>query len=684
MLLRWNCMSQKFDSISVLDGLAEPIAVIDRGGVILYANREFERARGMDGSSLNQVLGDAWPAMQRVTAHATFLHGQASKSAVCFNYVCPLGGRYEITVRPVDDHCSSMVFRKLNDTAALPPPVQTVGEAHPHAALHAGMLADMGACLRAELSAAETFYKVALILGRLPDVSRATFGTVDNEAKTVTIHQDFFRDAPSMEGVYPVKDTEITSQELARGQIVVIEDVRTDYHCVDNPEMRFKRGYIACVAIPMHRNGVWAATLMVQSPVPRSWSPEEVELIRTAAERTWTAVENMRLLQEARQANAAKDRFLAMLSHELRTPLTPVVMTLNALQKSRELPAELQNDLAMIRRNIELETRLIDDLLDITRVANGKVTLDPRPVWVHQLLEHVCQNCKTDADAGGIELICRPGADRDLVLVDAARLQQVFWNLVKNAIKFTPRGGQVAITTSNGGADNRELLVSVTDTGTGIAADVLPRIFNAFEQGEQTVTRTYGGLGLGLAISKAIVDLHQGRIWAQSDGADRGSAFHVAIPVHTPVNTAAPQLPDFSTPISASQSNHQPTRQLHVLLVDDHTDTMKVMSRILSRWGLRLTCAGRISEALEAAANQKFDLLISDIGLPDGSGCELVEQLHKLQPIQAIALSGFGMDTDIHRSLASGFSAHLTKPVNLDQLQEVVARLTEPANSPRC
>ncbi len=480
-----------------------------------------------------------------------------------------------------------------------------------------------------------------------------------------------------MEGVYPMSDTDITSQELSRGQIVVIEDVRTDYHSRDNPELRFKRGYLACVAIPMHRSGVWAATLMVQSPVPRAWSREEVELIRTAAERTWTAVENMRLLQEARQANAAKDRFLAMLSHELRTPLAPVVMTLNDLQGNREIPAEVKNDLAMIRRNIELETRLIDDLLDITRVANGKLALDSRPVQVHELLQHICQNCKTDADSGGIELLCRLSANRDTVLADASRLQQVFWNLVKNALKFTPRGGRVAITTGNDADDKGELLVSVTDTGTGINPDVLPRIFNAFEQGEQTVTRAYGGLGLGLAICKAIVDLHQGRIWAQSDGPNCGAAFHVAIPLHR----VDRQATDAGTAIPADRIDHPPRRQLHVLLVDDHVDTMKVMTRILSRWGLRLTCAGRISEALLAASTQTFDLLISDIGLPDGSGCELAERLRKIQPIPAIALSGFGMDTDIHRSLAAGFSAHLTKPVNLDQLQKVITELTEPANA---
>ncbi len=669
-------MPVQFDSTTVLDGLADPLVVVDPAGLILYANRAFSHAIGADaGRMLHRPLGQAWPAMDRLPDHATYLHARSSGSRVGFQYVSRAGERYEINVGPIDGGHSSVAFRKLDDRPAAVPPARLAGgDAHPHAALHVGMLADMGACLRAELSAAETFYQVAMILGRLPDVSRATFGTVDNEARTVTIHQDFCRDAPSMEGVYPMSDTNVTSRELSRGQVVVIEDVRTDYHSRDNPALRIKRGYLACVAIPMHRKGVWAATLMVQSPVPRVWSPEEVELIRTAAERTWLAVENVRLLQEARQANDAKDRFLAMLSHELRTPLTPVVMMLTALQGHPDLPTEVKNDLTMIRRNIDLETRLIDDLLDITRVANGKLVLCPRPARVHELLEHVCQICHADAVTGGIELICRLDAKNDTVVADAARLEQVFWNLVKNAIKFTPPGGRVTLCTRDGAVDQAEggnVVIDVTDTGVGIDPGVLSRIFNAFEQGEQTVTRTYGGLGLGLAISKAIVDLHQGRIWAHSAGAGRGTTFHVALPVSTPAQTVdgVPQPP------AAPRPDEPPDRQLHVLLVDDHHDTMQIMRRILTRWGMRLTTAGRISEAVAAASRDKFDLLISDIGLPDGSGCDLVAQVQKIQPIPAIALSGFGMDADVERSLAAGFAAHLTKPVSLEQLREVIAQL---------
>jgi signal transduction histidine kinase/CheY-like chemotaxis protein len=666
-----------FDSATILDGVPDPLAVINGAGIILYANGEFLRVSACAHRAIAGTrLVDAWPAMARILEHASYLHALATGERMRFDYKHRFqSSRYEIFVQPLGEGNSSIIFRAVGEQPSAPTERRERANAieHPQAALHAAMLADMGS-LRAELGAAETFYQVASILGRLPDVSRSTFGTVDDKSKTVTIHRDFCRDAPSMAGVYPMSETEITSQELARGQVVIITDVRTDYRSRDNPELRFKRGYIACVAVPLMRDNHWAASLMVQSPVPRIWSPEEIDLIRTAAERTWLAVENVRLLQEARQANAAKDHFLAMLSHELRTPLTPVVMMLNSLQDSEAIPAEEKKDLAMIRRNIDLETRLIDDLLDITRISNGKLTLTPRPVRVHELLEHACQICQPEASLGGIDLICEFKATCDQVLADSARLEQVFWNLVKNAIKFTPPGGRVQVST--GDAD-QEVVIQVRDTGAGISPELLPRIFNAFEQGEQTITRTFGGLGLGLAISKAIVELHAGRIWGHSEGANRGCTFYVALPLKiSPVEGHA------DGPDVARLSNNRGTESRRILLVDDHADTMRVIRLILNRWGMKVTSAAGIQEALCRVAETRFDLIISDIGLPDGSGCDFIQQVRKLYPIPAIALSGFGMDADIKRSVEAGFSAHLTKPVSLDQLKEVIASLLGEKTSP--
>jgi signal transduction histidine kinase len=662
-----------FDPLAVLDGLADPVVVLNRAGEIVYANRAFGRVSGCpEAAAVGARLAEAWPAVRGLLEHARYLHAVGTREGARFEFESPDASfRCDIGLQPLGGTATAVGFHAPRDRAApaaAPAAREGLNES-PYTTLHSRMLAHMGTCLRADLGAAETFYQMACILGQLPSVSRATFGTVDHATRTITVHRDYCRNVPSMAGCYPMSDAEATSRELGRGQTVVITDVRTDYRSRDGVERRFKLGYMACVAVPLMRDGLWAATLMVHSPVPRVWSPDEVELIRTAAERTWLAVENVRLLQEARDASAAKDRFLAMLSHELRTPLTPVVMMLSALQLGDRVGAAVKADLAMIRRNIDLEIRLIDDLLDVTRIAHGKLRLAPGPVRVHELLEHVRQVCAADARAAGVELSCDPAAPRDTVDGDPARLEQVFWNLVKNAIKFTPAGGSVRVVTAPG---ERELLVTVRDTGAGIAPDVLPRMFHAFEQGGTTGARTAGGLGLGLAISKAIVELHGGRIWACSDGPGRGAALHVALPL-----AAAPAPhPPAAEPARPDPGAAGAARPLRVLLVDDNADTLETMECLLTFRGMRVTTATGVREALDAAARGTFDLMISDIGLPDGSGCELVERMRRAQPVPAIALSGYGTDGDISRSLGAGFAAHLVKPVSFEQLEKTIAEIT--------
>jgi CheY-like chemotaxis protein/anti-sigma regulatory factor (Ser/Thr protein kinase) len=285
-------------------------------------------------------------------------------------------------------------------------------------------------------------------------------------------------------------------------------------------------------------------------------------------------------------------------------------------------------------------------------------------------LEHVIQICLDDARTGGVELIRQFDASHDLVEGDEARLQQVFWNLIKNAIKFTMAGGCVRITTTNVG---QELLLTVQDTGAGIAPEVLPRIFNAFEQGGAGVTRTFGGLGLGLAISKAIVDLHHGRISAQSEGLTRGATFSIALPLRIPVAGESAVARPVARP--AADEINQP-RSLRILLVDDNADTLRTLRKLLAMRGMQVTTATRIEEALHAITESKFDLVISDIGLPDGSGCDLMKKLRKIQTIPAIALSGYGMENDIQRSLDAGFTAHLVKPVSFEELERVIAEIT--------
>lgn len=372
-----------------------------------------------------------------------------------------------------------------------------------------------------------------------------------------------------------------------------------------------------------------------------------------------------RAKNEAEEANRAKDRFLAMLSHELRTPLTPVLMTIASLRREPNLSDDLRHDLEVLQRNVELEALLIDDLLDLTRIAHGKLELHNDAVDVHGSLEHALSISAGDIVAKKIHVIRRFDAREHHCWADPARIQQVFWNLVKNSAKFTPEGGRIEISTSNNEA--HQIVIEVADSGIGIKANLMPRIFDAFEQGGGVITSKYGGLGLGLAISKRVVDLHSGTISVRSDGPGCGATFTVTL------NAMETSL--LEGPVLFLESEPDPIKHVRILFVEDHEDTARVLGRILRNAGFEVSHAGTIAEALALAGGRRFDLLISDLGLPDGSGLELIKALRDAQGIRGIALSGFGTDEDVAASVAAGFAAHLTKPVDWERLKKEIERL---------
>ena len=390
-------------------------------------------------------------------------------------------------------------------------------------------------------------------------------------------------------------------------------------------------------------------------------------------ERKRYVAELERAKEAAEAANRAKDQFLAVLSHELRTPLTPVLSTVQALESEPSLAPELREPIEMIRRNVELESRLIDDLLDLTRIAKGKLELDLQTVDAHEGVNNVLEMCRDELYSKGLHLRVDLGAGRHHVRADNARLQQVFWNLIKNAVKFTPEGGTITVRTSNPGGSNGagrdgtapRLLAEVRDTGIGIEPQVLPRIFDAFEQGERSITRRFGGLGLGLAISKALIDMQGGRLTADSDGRGRGSAFSVDLATVDPP-LRRPHGGDGGRNDGAARPS------LSILLVDDHEDTARAMGRLLQRLGYQVKTAHTVASALETFGRDRFDLVISDIGLPDGSGLELMRQIRQGRDVRGIALSGFGMEEDVRKSKEAGFFEHLTKPVNFQKLDAVI------------
>ena len=380
----------------------------------------------------------------------------------------------------------------------------------------------------------------------------------------------------------------------------------------------------------------------------------------TERNRTQVALEQQKDAVEA--ANRTKDNFLAMLSHELRTPLTPVVAALDTLEADGSRSSESKNSLAMIRRNVELESQLIDDLLDLTRIAKDKLQLRFGPLDSHEVINNVVEICRPEAQARNLTLQLNLRAGAHHVLGDAAKYQQIVWNLLKNAIKFTAENGEITISSSN--PEPQLLAIAVHDTGIGIEPEVMNRIFDPFEQGERAFQRHYGGLGLGLAISKSLAQAHGGTLIARSEGHDRGSTFILTMKTVP----APPRIVKLTSPVPES-------RPLRILLVDDHQDTCVALERLLVRRGHLVAATHNVRSAMETAARNSFDLLISDIALPDGTGTELMTYLHAISRIPGIAISGFGMNGDIEKSIDAGFAEHLVKPVKMENLEAAIDRV---------
>ncbi|MDB6118815.1 MAG: multi-sensor hybrid histidine kinase [Verrucomicrobiaceae bacterium] len=372
------------------------------------------------------------------------------------------------------------------------------------------------------------------------------------------------------------------------------------------------------------------------------------------------ASESIRKANES--ASRAKDEFLAALSHELRTPLSPVLMLAAAMEHSPDLPAQTRADCAMIRKNIELEARLIDDLLDLTRITRGKMVLRFENLDPHPLIEHSLEILRGDLHAKQIQVdasFCTPSP---YVCADSVRLQQVFWNILKNAVKFTPSGGRITIRSYS---DYRNWRVDISDTGLGITPEEMPQIFNAFSQGKEAAEPRFGGVGLGLAITAHLVHEHRGKIWAESKGRDQGATFHLEIPLAPLTNSGRVKLPP-----------PPPKRvPLRVLLVEDHEASRVTLQRLLTHRGHSVSAASSLAEARSIADQGTFDIVISDLGLPDGSGHELMRDLKAKHRLCGIALSGYGMASDLKQSQEAGFQDHLTKPVDVNTLEQAMLRV---------
>jgi len=366
---------------------------------------------------------------------------------------------------------------------------------------------------------------------------------------------------------------------------------------------------------------------------------------------------------EAERANQSKDRFLAVLSHELRTPLSSMKFAAHLLEKVATVPEKYADLLPTIRRNVVLEARLIDDLLDVSAISTGKLSIKPEVVDMREVLGQVVKTSQEQSEQKGVRLVYETADQPAWVVGDDARLQQVLSNIVRNALKFSAAGSEVRLA-SHVDADGF-ITCTCTDQGVGIKAEVMERIFVAFEQADKDVARRFGGLGLGLAIARHLTQQHGGTLTAHSDGPDRGATFTIRLPLLAANKSVA----EASQPVIAPKSD---TEGLRVLLVEDNLAAAQTLSLCLEAFGWSPVHVETCAAALQVAANDFFDIVLTDLGLPDGSGIDIGRALSPRLPV--VALTGYGAISDIESTTDAGFDAHLVKPADPAVIHEVLGK----------
>ncbi|HTI72644.1 MAG TPA: chemotaxis protein CheB [Candidatus Limnocylindria bacterium] len=407
--------------------------------------------------------------------------------------------------------------------------------------------------------------------------------------------------------------------------------------------------------------------------------PRAAEAISQYIQRVVSEKEKSRLFREATEArnealaaSRAKDDFLAALSHELRTPLNPVLLLASECADDAAIAEEVRVLFRQIRNNVSLEAKLIDDLLDLTRINHGKLALEMKAIDLHGALRDAIGIVSSEIEEKKLSLTVRLEATQTTVLGDGVRLQQIFWNVLRNAVKFTPEGGQIAIDTLLT-EDAQRIVVRVADSGVGLSAADVERIFSPFVQ----TTPRLGGLGLGLTISRRLTESHGGSMKASSPGIGMGSSFDIELPLAKRTKTLiAPEDNGFKPQLPPEDGVSPAAPRRRLLLIEDHLPTREALHRLLVRRDFEVVNAASAAEAHRCVAESDFDLVISDLGLPDGDGCELFAELRRVHPeLIGLALSGYGMEDDILRSRAAGFSGHLTKPIDINSLARAIAAL---------
>ena len=564
------------------------------------------------------------------------------------------------------------------------------------AEINARFLAEVSQDLVKVSAAEEIVRTVGERLNEFLGISMCAFVEISETADTATINYEWRKeDAPSLLGVYNLHDfvTLEFLQAATAGEPIIIPDIKTDPRIAD-PEQFARLRIGAHVNVPLIRNGEWRFSLCVYHTNTYNWQADEVELLKELSSRVWTRLERSFVEQEreellgreqaarfqAEEASRLKDEFLATLSHELRTPLNAILGWSQILQNQNLAGHDAQKALVTIERNARSQSQLIDDLLDVSRIITGKLRLDVRAVDLTSVISAAVDAARPAAEAKNIRLQTLLDPKAAQISGDPDRLQQVIWNLLSNAIKFTPKNGRVQVRLER---VNSHIEIVVSDTGAGIEPEFLPFVFERFRQSDGSMTRRHGGLGLGLAIVRQLVELHGGSVAVESAGAGAGTIFIVALPLlpvrQDPVVDGSPRIHPAARNNPAADCPPE-LSGLRVLLVDDEADSRDLLKFVLESCGAHITTAASAAEAMGKITSEKFDVLISDIGMPEEDGFSLIRKIRKLSADQggavpAIALTAYARAEDRVQALRSGFQIHVAKPVESSELIAAVANL---------
>lgn len=561
-------------------------------------------------------------------------------------------------------------------------------------------LQDLSLKLTASLCLAETLDAVIDAAVTICRAERAAVSCLDDTGELRTLRARGFSAGYLKRRWSPQEDSFFAALNLSKRPIV-IEDINSSGFGEDHRAW-IDEGNRSIVTMPLVREGEVFGVIVAGSGGIRRYTKIETDAMAILAAQAGSAMTTARLFEQLREANRAKDEFLATLSHELRTPLTPILGWVRMLKRYSTWEPVLAQGLEVIERNAMQQAELINDLLDVTRIISGKTELVREVTDLSALIRGAVNQIRPQAEARSIRVDIDVRPETVLCSLDPIRIQQVMANLLGNAVKFTPEGGHVAVSLTiceNGGTGEGRLgdwvQIEVSDSGIGIEPDFISQAFERFTQAHGGLNRRYGGLGLGLAITKALVEMHGGEVRASSGGPGLGSCFTVQLPL-------VPAQADFSTgSLSPALSLHaepgggeaKPETldslslaevfgaerlDLRILLIEDSRDTLDMLKLWLNSFGCEVLTAGSASEGLAVAAKKAPDLIISDIGMPEVDGYDLIRNLRRtpaLEKIPAIALTGYARTEDRDLALAAGYNAHLAKPADMTQLIGVIKDL---------